>query len=210
MGDDSGPTGSSIVAQLIAVGIFIAITVGLLFAYSRVFEPGAGEGAAMANSPQRRPSPPRVPSDRVRDFYTRLRSTLGTNARGLPAVSAVNYDAATDRLHVVLSLDHTLQAPAEARAAGTRRMLDVLRAYHAAGLGCTSVLITATAPAPGPSTNSAEVTVMRSQFSRDRLARADWPRLKGDDVPALAEQFWLYPELEPPAPGAARPDADGR
>lgn len=206
MGDDAGRPGSSLRGQLIAVGLFVTLTAGLLAAYSRAFGPTeAHDPAATA----RKPLAGRTPLARVSQFQSDLRTRFALNERGLPTVSAVVYDEDADRLHIVLSLDHTLDTPAAARGAGLRRVVDVLDAFRLAGLRCRTLLITATAPVADRVGTESEGMVIRCQFSIDHLDGADWSRLTGDDVPALAEQFWLYPDLQPPPDpreGAQPPD----
>jgi hypothetical protein len=178
--------------QLIAVGLFVAITAGLLAAYARSFATEDGPEAVTSHTDPRR----RATVARARQFHAELRRQLGSNGRGLPVVSAVDYDPAIDRLHVIVSLDHTLDDPAEARLSGMRRVFDVLKAFQASDLSCNTVLVTATAPIPGQAGNESEGMVIRCQFPRERLDRVEWSRATPEEVPALAEQFWLYPDLD--------------
>ena len=181
--------------QLVAVGLFAAVTAGLVAGYWRAFG-GDGAEAAAGGAPGSTSTAGKRHPGRVEQFHAELREKYGKNARGLPVVVAVDYDEFGDRLHVVLSLDHTLDQPAEARAAGLRRILGVLQLFDAAGLNCTSILVTATAPVPGRDGHTSEAMVIRCQFPREKLSGVEWQRLTGQDVAALAEQFWLHPELE--------------
>lgn len=189
--DGSEQSARTLPTQLIAVGLFVAVTAGLLAAYARTF--GTGEDAADSS-----PADParRANVARARQFHVELREKLGSNGRGLPVITAVDYDDAIDRLHVIVSLDHTLDEPAEARLSGMRRVLEVLRAFHVSDLNCGAVLVTATAPIPGQAGNESEGMVIRSQFASERLDRVEWTRATPEEVPTLAEQFWLYPDLD--------------
>ena len=179
--------------QLIAVGLFVAVTAGLLAAYARTFATGENGPDAVTSpvNPSRRAT-----VIRARQFHVELRQKFGRNGRGLPVVSAVDYDDAIDRLHVIVSLDHTLDEPAEARLSAMRRVLEILKAFQASDLSCNTVLVTATAPIPGQAGNESEGMVIRCQFPKERMDRVEWTRATPEEVPTLAEQFWLYPDLD--------------
>ena len=149
--------------------------------------------------------PPGAPTrSQVKQLHEALRQKLGTNARGLPRVTHMEYDGWPDRLHVVCSLDATAATPA-GKNPDLRPMRDVLYHIHAAGLRWSDVLVSGTAPAVGIDGAVSEGTVVRALFPRSALDAVDWPRETDDGLPALARQFAVDPGFAAPMPPQTAP-----
>ena len=180
-------------------------------AYLMVAVYAQGWGQAVASTEETGPDgqavahgPPGAPTRaQVKQLHEALRKKLGTNARGLSRVASVDYDGWPDRLVVVFALDHNPMTMTPAQAVEVKPMLDVLRSVHAGGLHWRWVMLCGTAPLD---TNGAisETTVVRAQFAREKLDRADWTRLQPDALPGLAESFTVEPELGDLRPAAPK------
>jgi hypothetical protein len=195
--------------------MWVQATVMILLAgvaYLMVAVYARGWGDAVAMTEQVGPDgqavtqgPPGAPTRaQVKLLHEALRKKLGTNARGLSRVASVDYDGWPDRLVVVFALDHNPMTMTAAQAAEVRPMLDVLRAAHAGGLHWRWVMLCGTAPLDTNGSVS-ETTVVRAQFAREKLDRADWDHLRADALPALAESFSVEPELADLRPAPPRP-----
>ena len=188
----------------------------MVAAYAHSFGPAA-EALSGAAEPTTSPGGPAgAPTrEQVARLHDALRKQLGTNARGLPRVTHLDYDGWPDRLHVVLALDHNPLTMTPAQAAELRPLVDVLRAVHAAGLHWRWVLVSATAPAQVAPGHVTETTVVRASIARDKLDTLDWRTATTEEVAALAEQFTVDDSLagvrkETPArPAATAPAQRG-
>lgn len=204
---------SSLRAQAIATAVFVAVAMGLMM-YARAFR-GTAE-RALAAEPIEPDGPPRPPgfvltvksAATARELQAALLQTFGNNARAMSCVTFVDYDAHPDRLHIAFALDDADATRAAAKDGALRRMRDLLEAVGDGEMRWSWVLVTGTARVPDRFDAVSESTVVRAQFSRERLRQVDWSRFTGDDVPALAAQFWtsadfgrdgapLTPELPP-------------
>jgi hypothetical protein len=192
---------SDLRAQVIAAAVFVVFAVGIIL-FARSLRTVGDE--ALAGEPEetpRQPAPPRrgpltpMSATSARDLQSALLQVFGNNARGMPSVVYADYDRHPDRLHLALPLDDAdLRAPgATTRALG--RMRDVLETFYAGDMQWTWVLVTGTAPAHDQNGTLGESTVIRAQFSRDRLRRLDWRHAKPDDLKAAAEQYWVNLDL---------------
>lgn len=182
-------------------------------AYVMVAVYARGWGQAVAATEEAGPDgqvvaagPPGAPTrTQVKQLHDSLRKALGSNARGLSRVASVDYDGWPDRLVVVFALDHNPVTMTAAQARELRPMQEVLRAVHAGGLQWRWVMLCGTAPVQGPGQQVAETTVVRVQFPREKLDRADWARLKPETLVDLADSFSAEPELADLRPAAAKP-----
>jgi hypothetical protein len=192
---------SDLRTQVVASAVFVAFAVGIIL-FARSFRTVADE--ALAGEPEEVPRQP-VPVRRgpltpmsattAKDLQAALLRVFGNNARGTPSVSYADYDRHPDRLQLTLALDDAdLHAPG-ATPRALRRMRDVLETCYAGDMPWTWVLVTGTAPAPDRNGAPAESTVIRVQFSRDRLRRLDWAKATPDDLRAAAEQYWVNLDL---------------
>ena len=171
--------------------------------FSRVDLAGIDEdtGVASESTPSGAPGAPT--RAQVKQLHEALRQKLGTNARGLPRVTHLEYDGWPDRLHVVCSLDAT--ATRAGKNPDLRPMRDVLLHVHAAGLRWSDILVSGTAPAVGIDGAVSEGTVVRALFPRSALDAVDWPRLTDDKLPPLAREFAVDPGFAVPAPPQTAP-----
>jgi hypothetical protein len=132
----------------------------------------------------------------ARELHTALREHFGNNARGESCITYVDYDRHPDRLHITFALDDADPAAKAARPAALKRIRDLLEAVHDGNMMWTWVLVTGTAATNDRSGAVSESMVIRAQFSRDKLAKVDWPHAAGDEVPRLAEHYWLCLDLQ--------------
>ena len=172
--------------------------------FTSVIDVDAGTAAQPAAD-----GPPGAPTRaQVKQLHEALRQKLGTNARGLPRVTHLEYDGWPDRLHVVCSLDAAAGASAGTSAGKNpdlRPMRDVLFHIHAAGLRWSDVLVSGTAPAVGIDGAVSECTIVRAMFPRAALDAVDWSRQTDNGLPALARQFAVDPAFAAPAPPQTAP-----
>ena len=191
---------SSLRTQILAAAVFVTFAAALVV-YARAFR--ASADAALAGDPvdAPQPLPPlRVPltpktARNARELHAALLRAFGENSRGLSCVTYVDYDPHPDRLHITFALDDADPAAPGARPAALRRVRDLLEAVHDGDMPWTWVLVTGTAPVLDKAGATAESTVVRAQFRRDRLRRVDWPITAPDQVEPLAEQFWTHLDL---------------
>ena len=194
---------SSLRAQVAAAAVFVVFAVGLIFV-SRQFHASADEAfsgeeaAARATPPSTRPAgvplTPRTATN-ARELHQALETAFGKNARGVSFITYVDYDPHPDRLHITFALDDAdPKRPGSERAALTR-MGQILGAIHDGQMKWTWVLLTGTAQARDYKGAVDESTVIRAQFSRDRLRRPDWAKIRFEKLPKSAEQYWTYADL---------------
>lgn len=187
-----------------AVFVLAALGYGMVLAYGWY-----GQSVAMGDDADAQVAPggpPGAPERmQVKQLQGKLQKALGTNARGLPRVSYVDYEPWPDRLLVVFALDRNLLTMSPAEAVELRPLADVLRLTHAGGLQWKYVLLCGTAPVAGAGGRTSETTVVRALFSREKLDRVDWSRFTAREAEALAEQFAVESDLAELRPGAARP-----
>ena len=197
---------SSLAAQIVAAVVFVAFAAGVI-AYARALRSVSHEAVAGApgEPDAESPLPPLPPGVELTpktarnapEVFTALARQLGENARGMPCVVYVDYDRHADRLHVAFSLDHADPAGAGARPAALKRVRDILEAVHDGSMPWTWILVTGTAVVPDKAGAGGESTVLRAQFSRDRLKGVDWSRAAaGDRLSGLAQQYWLCLDLQ--------------
>jgi len=173
--------------------------------YARAYNaaPDPGE-ASIADGHEN--GPPGAPTRaQLSELHESLRRQLGVNSRGLPRVASVNYDGWPDRLVVVFALDHDPAGATPEQMAELRPMLDVLRAVHAGGLRWRWLMLCGTGPVELTPGKTAETTVVRATFSREKLDHLEWNKLEPVAVQGLAEQFNVL--LEPKAPSQPAPPA---
>lgn len=185
-----------------AVLLLAALAYGMVLAYGRYGRSIAmGEGTG-DDAPAAPIGPPGAPTRaQVKQLHEKLARTLGTNARGLPRVTHVDYEPWPDRLLVVFALDRNLLTITPAEAAELRPLADVLRATHAGGLRWKYVLLSGTAPVEGPGGRVSETTVVRAVFAREKLDASDWSRTSTRELESLAEQFTVDADLAALRPG---------
>jgi hypothetical protein len=131
----------------------------------------------------------------ARDLQAALLQAFGNNTRGMPSVTYADYDRHPDRLQLTLALDEVDLHTPGATPRALRRMRDVLEACYAGDMPWTWVLVTGTAPGPDNDGTLGESTVIRAQFSRDRLRRLNWAKATPDDLRAAAEHYWVNLDL---------------
>ena len=196
------------VAFLIAAGGIVVTT----YSYGvKKFATASDAPEQIADAPPRRPGAPT--REEVKKLEDSLRRKLGTNERGLPRVTLVEFDDWPDRLSVVYAStshpqptrDHPqpTQDPPPGRA-NLHPLRDVLYHAHAAGLNWSWILLSGTAPTRGYFGPPAETTVVRAVFSRKVLDGLDWSTVTDESLPALADQFTADPALGE-VPGVAPP-----
>ena len=187
--------------------VVILLTTGTVYAvvtvtsrrFSQVDFTNVSDGDAGTAAQPAADGPPGAPTRaQVKQLHEALRQKLGTNARGLPRVTHMEYDSWPDRLHVVVSLDATAPTPA-GKNPDLRPMRDVLLHICAAELRWSDVLVSGTAPAVGIDGAVSEGTVVRALFPRSALDAVDWPRQTDDGLPPLARQFAVDPGFAAPA-----------
>ena len=207
------PVKGSFGSQVVTAIVFTAIVSGIVLAAklaSNAPADDADESAGLAGEPVTGPPPsPLTPETarNARELHAALLARFGNNSRGQTFISHVDYDAYADRLHVSFPLDESDVTTPTARAAGLKRVRDVLEAIRGTKLHWSWVLVTGTAPARDGEGVLADTTVLRVQVARERLAVLQWDRFAGDDVPGIAEQLWFHPDLSkpPPADATSRP-----
>ena len=188
---------------MVAAAVFVAFAAGLI-AYAHAFRSVADDAAAGESGEAEAPLPPLPPgveltpktARNARELMTALSRRFGDNARGMPLVTFVDYDRHPDRLHVAIALDHPDPAAPGARPAALKRFHDVLESIRDGEMPWTWVLITATSGVRDKADAPSESTVMRAQFSRDKLRRLDWSHAGGDEIARLADQYWLCLDLQ--------------
>jgi hypothetical protein len=192
--------GNAFWGRAIAVAFLLAAGGAVVAAFSYGVEKFGASASANASDEQeqessRRPGAPT--RNEVKKLQTVLRQKLGTNERGLPRVTVMEYDDWPDRLSIVFPLETVPPAqPDEARKrVALRPLRDVLQHAHAGGLNWSWVLLSGTAPTRGYFGGPAETTVVRAIFSRKALDRADWSQLTDETLAAMAEQFSTDPDL---------------
>jgi hypothetical protein len=193
---------SSLRTQIVAAAVFVAFAIALVV-YARAFRASADAALAGDVAEEPPPLPPlRVPltprsARNARELHAALLRAFGDNPRGSSRVTYVDYDPHPDRVHITFALDQADPADPAARPAALRRVRDLLEAVHDGDMPWTWVLVTGTAPVVDKAGNTAESTVIRAQFRRDRLRKVDWPNTTADHVEPLAEQFWTHIDLGP-------------
>ena len=181
-----------------------ALAYGMVAAYGRYGQSAAMGEDAGGDAPMAPAGRPGAPTAvQVKQLHAKLLKALGTNGRGLPRVSHVDYEPWPDRLLVVFPLDRDLRTMTPAEAAELRPLADVLRITCAGGLQWKYVLLSGTAPVEGPGGRVSETTVVRALFAREILDGLDWSRTSTRDLESLAEQFTVDAELAEVRPGGA-------
>jgi hypothetical protein len=201
-----GDEGNAFWGRAIAVAFLLAAGGAVVAAFSYGVEKFGSAAHAVdqaEHEPTRRPGAPTYIE--VKKLQTALRKKLGTNDRGLPRVTLVEYDDWPDRLTIVFPLDTVPPPQAEGAKsrAQVRPLRDVLEQAHAGGLNWSWVLLSGTAPTRGYFGGPTETTVVRAVFSRKTLDGADWSRLTDETLAAMAEQFTTDPDLGE-VPGVAK------
>ena len=188
---------------MVAAAVFVAFAAGLI-AYAHAFRSVAADAASGEPAEAEAPLPPLPPgvdltpktARNARELMTALSRRFGDNARGMPLITFVDYDRHPDRLHVAIALDHADPAAPGARAAALKRIHDMLESIRDGQMPWTWVMITATSGVRDRADTPSESTVIRAQFSRNKLRKLDWPRAGGDEVARLADQDWLCLDLQ--------------
>jgi hypothetical protein len=191
--------GNAFWGRAIAVAFLLAAGGAVVAAFSYGVEK-FGSGANTLDdteeqAPSRRPGAPT--RDQVTKLQDALRQKLGTNDRGLPRITLIEYDDWPDRLSIVFPLDTVpaTQPDGAKKRAQLRPLRDVLEQAHAGGLNWSWVLLSGTAATRGYFGGPAETTVVRAVFSRKTLDRADWSQLTDETLAAMADQFTTDPDL---------------
>jgi hypothetical protein len=189
------------VASAVAFTVIVSgIVLAARFASQAPVEAGEGEvdpETGLVTEPKGPLPDPLTPATArsARELNAALLKRFGTNGRGMAFVTVVDYDPHPDRLHISFPLDELDAEAPTARTTGLKKARDLLASLRGGQMRWTWVLLTGTAPLREESGKVSEATVMRMQFSREWLDRADPDRLGPDDLKGAAEQFWLHPEL---------------
>ena len=192
---------SGLRAQVIAAVVFVTFAAGIVVV-ARSFRTAAD--AALGPDGDEAPRPPAAPrrgpltpksATTAGELRAALHQVFGNNARGMALATYADYDRHPDRLHLTLSLDNGEVTAPGATPAALRRTRDVLETLYDGDMQWTWVLVTGTAPVRDRSGNVSESTVLRVQFSRDRLRRLDWAKVTPEELQAAAEQYWVNLDL---------------
>ena len=202
------PVKSSLGSQVVTAIVFCAIVTGIVAAArfaskAPADEADADPAVAAQEPPVKSPAPnPLTPETarNARELHAALLTRFGNNWRGQTFITHVEYDAYADRLHVSFPLDESDVTTPTARAAGLKRVRDILEAIRGTKFRWAWVLVTGTAPARDADGVLSDTTVIRLQIAREKLTGLEWDRFRGEDVPGIAEQVWYHPDLARPLP----------
>jgi hypothetical protein len=192
---------SGLRAQVVAAVVFVTFAAGIII-FARSFRSAAN--AALGQDEEEVPRQPAAPrrgpltpksATNVRELHAALHKAFGNNARGMALVTYADYDRHPDRVHLAIALDDAQLTAPGATDAALLRMRDVLAAFYDGDMQWTWVLVTGTALARDKDGGLGESTVIRAQFSRDRLRRLDWSHVTAHEIRAAAEQYWVSLDL---------------